>query len=334
MCLHNFETKKKNTIFVLTNSFTMKKQLLSLFAFGAILSASAQTILFEDNFDSYAVGSGVVAQNTNWAYWSAGTPSDANVSSDFANSGANSANINGTATDLVLPIGPFTTGKYDIKFKMFLPAGAGGYFNALHTWSGSSTAYQWACDVFFDGTGVATWTTGGTPGGAVTVGTDVWFDVQVTADMDNDLGRLYFNGVVANEWQWSLNNANGAAGSNTLAAFDFYGTNTANTAGNYYIDDVQVIESTGVTIKPLGSEKISKVSIYPNPTNSNFSIEIPENFVGGEISIIDLTGKVVLRDRITQSAVKRFDVSNLNDGIYLIRMNNGSAQFTDRLVKK
>ena len=312
----------------------MKKQLLSLFAFGAILSASAQTILFEDNFDSYAVGSGVVAQNTNWAYWSAGTPSDANVSSDFANSGANSANINGTATDLVLPIGPFTTGKYDIKFKMFLPAGAGGYFNALHTWSGSSTAYQWACDVFFDGTGVATWTTGGTPGGAVTVGTDVWFDVQVTADMDNDLGRLYFNGVVANEWQWSLNNANGAAGSNTLAAFDFYGTKTANTAGNYYIDDVQVIESTGVTIKPLGSEKISKVSIYPNPTNSNFSIEIPENFVGGEISIIDLTGKVVLRDRITQSAVKRFDVSNLNDGIYLIRMNNGSAQFTDRLVKK
>jgi hypothetical protein len=312
----------------------MKKKLLSLFAFGAVLTASAQTVLFEDNFDSYTVGSGVVAQNTNWAYWSAGTPSDANVSSNFASSGANSANINGTAADLVLPIGPFTTGKYDVKFKMFLPAGAGGYFNALHTWSGSSTAYQWACDVFFDGTGVATWTTGGAQGGAVTVGTDVWFDVQVTADMDNDLGRLYFNGVVANEWQWSLNNANGAAGTNAIAAFDFYGTNTAGSAGNYYIDDVQVIESTGVAVKPLASEPISKVSIYPNPTNSNFSIEIPENFVGGEISIIDLTGKVVMRDRITQSAVKRFDVSNLNDGIYLIRMNNGVSQFTDRLMKK
>ena len=312
----------------------MKKKLLSLFAFGAVLTASAQTVLFEDNFDSYTVGSGVVAQNTNWAYWSAGTPSDANVSSNFASSGANSANINGTATDLVLPIGPFTTGKYDIKFKMYLPAGAGGYFNALHTWSGSSTAYQWAGDIFFDGAGVATWTTGFTPGGAVTVGTGVWFDVQVTADLDNDLGRLYFNGIVANEWQWSLNNANGNAGVNALAAFDFYGTNTAGSAGNYYIDDVQVIESTGVAVKPLASEKISKVSIYPNPTNSNFSIEIPENFVGGEISIIDLTGKVVMRDRITHSAVKRFDVSNLNDGIYLIRMNNGVSQFTDRLMKK
>ena len=312
----------------------MKKQLLSLLAFGAILSASAQTVLFEDNFDSYTAGTGVVAQNTNWAYWSAAAPSDANVSSDFASSGTNSANINGTATDLVLPIGPFTSGKYDIKFKMYLPAGSGGYFNALHTWSGSSATYQWAGDIFFDGTGVATWTTGGTPGGAVTVGTDVWFDVQVTADLDNDLGRLYFNGVAANEWQWSLNNANGTAGTNAIAAFDFYGTNTAGTAGNYYIDDVQVIESTGVAVKPISSEKISKVSIYPNPTNSNFSVEIPENFVGGEISIIDLTGKVVMKDRVTQSAVKRVDVSNLNDGIYLIRMNNGSAQFTDRLVKK
>ncbi len=312
----------------------MKKQLLSLLAFGAIFSATAQTILFEDNFDSYTPGSGVVAQNVSWAYWSAGTPSDAVVSSDFSSSGSNSVNVVGTSNDLVLPIGPFTSGKYDIKFKMYLPAGAGGYFNTLHTWSGNSTAYQWACDVFFDGNGVATWTTGGAQGGAVTVGTDTWFDVQVTADMDSDIGRIYLNGVVATEWQWSLNNANGNAGANTLAALNFYGTNASNTNGNYYIDDVQVIESTGVSVKPVTPEKISKVSIYPNPTHSNFNIEIPESFVGGEISIIDLTGKIVIKDRLTQSAVKHFDASNLNDGIYLIRMSNGAIQFTERLIKK
>jgi hypothetical protein len=312
----------------------MKKHLLSIIAFVAVLTASTQTVLFEDNFDSYTAGTGVVAQNTNWAYWSAGAPSDANVSSNFASSGTNSVNVNGTSDDLILPIGPFTTGKYDIKFKMYLPVGAGGYFNALHTWSGTSTAYQWACDVFFDGTGVATWTTAGTPGGAVTVGTDTWFDVQITADMDNDLGRIYLNGAVANEWQWSVNNADGNAGANTLAAVNFYGTNASNANGNYYIDDVQVIESTGVAVKPLASEKISEVSVYPNPANSNFNIEIPDSYVGGEFSIIDLTGKVVLRDRITQSAIKQVDISNLNDGIYLIRLNNGAEHFTDRLLKK
>lgn len=314
----------------------MKKQLLSLFAFGAILSASAQTVLFEDNFDSYTAGTGVVAQNVNWSYWSAGTNSDALVSSTVASSGTNSANINGQTTDLVLPIGPFTSGKYDVKFKMLIPTGStGAYFNALHVWSNSSTTYEWAGDVFFDGTGLATWTTGFVDGGAsAPMGLDTWFDVQITADLDNDLGRLYFNGVVANEWQWSLNNANGNAGTNALAGVDFFGTDAANGQGNYYIDDVQLIESTGVGVKPVASEKISKVTIYPNPTNSNFNIEIPENFVGGEISIIDLTGKVIVKDRVTQSCVRRFDVSELNAGIYLVRMTNGGSQFTDRLVKK
>ncbi len=314
----------------------MKKQLLSLFAFGAILSASAQTILFEDNFDAYTAGTGVVAQNSAWSYWSAATNSDALVSSTVASSGLNSVNISGTTNDLVLPIGPFTTGKYDIKFKMLIPTGStGAYFNAMHIWTNSAATYQWAGDVFFDATGLATWTTGFVSGGAAApMGLDTWFDVQITADLDNDLGRIYFNGVVANEWQWSLNNANGNAGTNAIAGVDFFGTDASNTAGNYFIDDVQVIESTGVSVKPIAAEKISKVSIYPNPTTSNFSIEIPENFVGGEFTIIDLTGKVVMKDRITQSAIKRVDVSNLNDGIYLIRMNNGSVHFTDRLVKK
>lgn len=314
----------------------MKKQLLSLLAFGAVLTASAQTVLFEDNFDAYTAGTGVVAQSGSWSYWSAGTNSDAMVSSTVASSGTNSANINGQTTDLVLPIGPFTTGKYDVKFKMLIPTGStGAYFNALHVWANNSTTYQWAGDVFFDGTGLATWTTGFVDGGAAApLGLDTWFDVQITADLDNDLGRLYFNGVVANEWQWSLNNADGTAGTNAIAGVDFFGTDAANGQGNYYIDDVQLIESTGVGVKPLASEKISKVSIYPNPTTSICNIEIPDIFVGGEISIIDLTGKIVLKDRLTQSSIKRFDVSNLNDGIYLVRLNNGSSQFTDRLIKK
>ncbi len=314
----------------------MKKQILALFTIGTVLSTSAQTVLFEDNFDTYTAGTGVVAQNASWSYWSAATNTEALVSSAFASSGLNSVNISGTTNDLVLPIGPFTTGKYDLKFKMLIPTGStGAYFNALHLWTNASATYEWAGDVFFDASGLATWTTGFVSGGAsAPMGLDTWFDVQITADLDNDLGRLYFNGVVANEWQWSLNNANGNAGTNAIAGVDFYGTDASSTDGNYYIDDVQLIESTGVTVKPITAEKISKVSIYPNPTNSNFNIEIPESFVGGEISIIDLTGKVVMKDRILQSTIKRFDVSNLNDGIYLIRMTNGTSQFTDRLIKK
>jgi hypothetical protein len=38
-----------------------------------------------------------------------------------------------------------------------------------------------------------------------------------------------------------------------------------------------------------------------------------------------------MKDRITQSTTKRVDVSNLNDGIYLIRMNNGSTYEMNKL---
>ena len=90
----------------------------------------------------------------------------------------------------------------------------------------------------------------------------------------------------------------------------------------------------GIVINKILTNSNIHVLVYPNPTNSNFNIDIPESFVGGELSIIDLTGKIVIKERVTQSLTKRIDISNLNDGIYLIRMNNGSAHFTDRLIKK
>ncbi|MFM7722411.1 MAG: T9SS type A sorting domain-containing protein [Bacteroidota bacterium] len=311
----------------------MKRNLLSIFAIASVLNMSAQTIIFEDNFDSYTAGSGVVAQNPLWSYWSTGTPSDGIVSTDFAASGANSVIIDSQGTDLVLPVGPYNSGKYDIKFKMYIPTGStGGYFNALHTWSGSSTVYQWACDVFFDGSGNVTWTTGGVAGGGATAGVDTWFDIQITADMDNDVGKIYLNGSIINEFQWSLNNANGSAGANVLAAIDFFGTDAANGQGTYYIDDVQVIESTGISVKP--SARISKVSVFPNPANDNISIEFPENFVGGDIQVLDLTGKAIIREKITQGSLKKVNIESLNNGVYLIKISHNGAQYTERIVKK
>jgi len=311
----------------------MKKILLSIFTLASAFSVSAQTIIFEDNFDSYTAGSGVVAQNPLWSYWAAGTASDGLVSSDFAASGTNSVLVDGQGTDLVLPIGPYSAGKYDVKFKMYIPTGStGGYFNALHTWSASSTTYQWACDVFFDGSGNVTWTTGGAPGGGASVALDTWFDIQITADMDNDLGKIYLNGAVINEFQWSLNNANGGAGTNAIAAIDFFGTDAASGQGTYYVDDVQVVESTGISVKPVA--RITKVSVFPNPANDNINIEFPENFVGGDIQVLDLTGKAIIREKISQNSIKKINIESLQNGVYLIKISNNGINYTDRLIKK
>ena len=80
----------------------MKKILLM--TFGAMLSASVISQIFTDNFDSYSVGQGLVAQNpTDWDTW---TPSAANedvlVSDANASSGANSLYFSSSSSNLSL----------------------------------------------------------------------------------------------------------------------------------------------------------------------------------------------------------------------------------------
>ncbi len=305
----------------------MKKPLLLLSMFTAVLVSQAQTVIFEDNFDSYTIDSGVSAQSLVWDTWDGTAGIDGLVSADFAFSGTNSAQINGTGTDLVLPIGPYTSGKYDLKFKMLLTT-SGGYFNLLHDWTTTSTAYEWACDVFFGADGTVTWTTGFVNNGSSSVAFNEWFDVQVTADLDADMGYIYLNGVMINSWQWSLNNADGTAGQNVLAAADFYGTNDANGEGLYYIDDVQLVESTGVYTQELDAQLIS---VYPNPAQNQLTITLPSSTQVANVQICDVQGRVAFTGNIN-SIRQSLDISSLDAGVYAVRVNCGENTYAQKLI--
>ena len=311
----------------------MKKLLLFSTSFVLALALSSQTVIFEDNFDSYTAGMGVVAQSSDWSNWASGSDTDGMVDDAFAFSGSNSALIDGTGTDLVLPIGPYNgSGKYDMKWKMMVEEGAGGYFNVMHQWTATTTNYQWAVDVFFSATGMVTWTVGGSPGGSAQVSTGTWFDIQVTADLDNDEGKIYLDGVELVTWQWSLDNANGNAGLNQLAAIDFYGTNdSTNGNGTYWIDDVQVINSTGVGVARIADT--TTPSFYPNPAQNQVTLQHMESWNGGKVEVMDLTGKIVIVSNITgNSASKTLDTSSLLDGIYMIKFTSNNREYTRKLV--
>jgi hypothetical protein len=305
----------------------MKKPLLFLSAIGMSLGLSAQTVIFEDNFDSYTADMGVAEQSLTWDTWDGSAGADGAVSTDFAFSGANSAKIEGMTTDLVLPIGPYSAGKYDLKFKMLL-TDAGGYFNLLHQWSATSTTYQWAVDVFFGADGTVTWTSGGAAGGDTSVALNEWFDVQVTADMDMDMGYLYINGVVVNSWQWSLNNANGTAGLNVLAAADFFGTNDAGGEGLYYIDDVQLIESTGVYTEEVNA---ASIAMWPNPANDQLTIALPSSAHSANVQIFDAQGRTVANTLVTAST-QNIDVTAFEAGIYTVRVVCGEKVYAQKVV--
>jgi hypothetical protein len=307
----------------------MKKLYTSLAVLAISIGLNAQVMIFEDNFDSYTSSYGVVASNPLWSNWNDAANSDATVSSDYSNSPSNSAFINGQATDLVLPIGPYTTGKYIISFNMLIPTGStGAYFNGMHAWSGNSTAYEWAFDVFFDGAGAVSYTLGGanTPS-ALTYNLDQWFNFRILVDLDNDSVSVKMNDELLFTGQWSINNNGGGAGLNQLRAINFYGTDMANGQGAYYIDDVAVIDYTGVGVDENTSNAIA---IYPNPSANVSVVNVPQSSF---VQVLDINGKLVMSQFVVGSQLI-LNATEFATGTYLVRVNNNGQSFTKKWMVK
>jgi len=146
--------------------------------------------------------------------------------------------------------------------------------------------------------------------------------------MDMDMGYLYINGAVVNSWQWSLNNADGTAGQNVLAAADFFGTNDAGGEGLYYIDDVQLIESTGVNTNEVFA---AEIAMWPNPANNQLNVTLPSSITTADVQIFDAQGRVVANTLVT-STTQNIDITTFEAGIYTVRVVCGEKVYVQNVV--
>ncbi|MEI6753629.1 MAG: T9SS type A sorting domain-containing protein [Paludibacter sp.] len=71
-----------------------------------------------------------------------------------------------------------------------------------------------------------------------------------------------------------------------------------------------------------------EINIYPNPAQSVLNITNTEN---SEVSIFDLNG-ILMQKRSCKDEISRFDVSKLNSGVYLIRIEKDGQSSTNRFV--
>ncbi len=77
-------------------------------------------------------------------------------------------------------------------------------------------------------------------------------------------------------------------------------------------------------------ETLSGFAIYPNPVNDTFSINANVNL----LSVYDITGKLITEYKGSFTQGELFDVSNLNQGIYIIELENDKKQkTTTKLIK-
>lgn len=79
----------------------------------------------------------------------------------------------------------------------------------------------------------------------------------------------------------------------------------------------------------ISENVVSEVSIYPNPATSVLNV----NAAGySQVEVINMLGQVVYSNSISNNA--QINVSNLNDGVYFVRLSGANGTTTQKFIKK
>lgn len=92
--------------------------------------------------------------------------------------------------------------------------------------------------------------------------------------------------------------------------------------------EVDLLCQTTVEVKENVEENLVS-SIYPNPSSGNFSITFSDSQVKS-IQLVDVTGKLI--ETWSEFNQNELNVTNLEKGMYLLKVSNGIFQATQRIV--
>ncbi|MFY0483419.1 S8 family serine peptidase [Flavobacterium sp. PLA-1-15] len=92
-----------------------------------------------------------------------------------------------------------------------------------------------------------------------------------------------------------------------------------------------VVSGFNTTTLSAPEFELSKLSIYPNPTNNVLNFNLGDVASINNISIIDITGKVISTKFDLNS--KTIDVSNLQAGVYFVKFDSNGQSLTKKFIK-
>ena len=156
---------------------------------------------------------------------------------------------------------------------------------------------------------------------------------DITSFNGNDVIGLFKNDVLI-DIIGVLGDGNDFAKNTTLVRKStINGPNTSfdiNEWDSYAQDTCSDIGTHTVTLA-VDDFDLSSIRIFPNPTSGNtLTIAVLEDV---NISIFDILGKQVLKDQVSRSN-KKIDISQLNRGMYLIRLQTENGSITKKFIKQ
>lgn len=92
----------------------------------------------------------------------------------------------------------------------------------------------------------------------------------------------------------------------------------------YYGRSIRLVRNVSLSTNQFDK---SDIKVYPNPVQNKLNIESQE--IINDIEIFDLLGKKIL-----ESKSKTIDVSGLQSGIYLLKINTNQGSSTQKIIKQ
>jgi hypothetical protein len=223
----------------------MKKLLFSVALIAFTMQINAQTVIYEDDFESYTVGGYLAVQSDDWTTWSnaPGTTEDALIVNDQSNSPTKSVLVEGVS-DLVLGFGNKISGEYELDMYYFIPTGFAGYYNFQRY---ESPGIEWVLEVYFNNNGTGTVHAGGQNAATFNYPQNQWVFIHNVIDLDDDWAELYINNNLIHAWQWSLS-SQGVQGIVQLGGMNIFAGAPTGQTPKFYFDDVTFTEVASGTV--------------------------------------------------------------------------------------
>lgn len=204
--------------------------LLCMFVALVLFPVSAQADWFE-NFDSYALGSGLHGQG-GWHGWDGNSAFNAYITDVESLSPPHSVEITG-ASDMVHEYTGYTTNQWTFTAWQFVPTGFSGatYFILLNTYADFGP-YNWSTQVQFNSGG---YIQNDATGQTMPLIRGRWVELRVEIDLISNTQSFFYDGVLFFTASWTEGLSGG--GAFNIAAVDLY----ANGATPVYYDDMSLV---------------------------------------------------------------------------------------------
>ncbi|NLA24737.1 MAG: PKD domain-containing protein [Bacteroidales bacterium] len=125
----------------------------------------------------------------------------------------------------------------------------------------------------------------------------------------------YSSIVAPNEWTLYTYNLDQYRGKTVHVAIQCTGS------GHYglMLDDIELISATSIDV-----DIAPNITLYPNPNEGNFVIDLGDYYADVDISVMSLNGQIIKVDTYKSGNMLNVNMENIANGMYFVRLTNES----------